>query len=154
MKLLGAWPRQPFLGLAISAAVGILVADSRPHYSVTLSFVIAALAVVAWWSRRSLAVYALVAVGFFFLHGVRTTDSAVLELARSLGEEPRPVTVLGAVITEPKISERGSASFLLQTESIEIDGATRPCRAKLFTRWRHPVAFGDSVRLFGTAQKI
>jgi competence protein ComEC len=154
MKLLSAWPRQPFLGLAISATVGILVADSWPHCSVTLAIVIAAIALVAWLSRRSLAVYVLVAFGFFFLHSVRTTNSPGLELARSLGEEPRPVTVRGAVIAEPKISERGSASFLFQADSIEIDGETRPCRAKLFTRWRHGVAFGDEVRLFGTAQKI
>src|ERR1700682_6245151 len=154
MKLLSACPRQPFLGLAISATVGILVADRWPDCSVTLAIVIAAIALAARLSRRSLAVYALVAFGFFFLHSVRTTNSPGLELAGSLGEEPRPVTVRGAVISEPRISERGSASFLFQAESIEIDGETRPCRAKLFTRWRHAVAFGDEVRLFGTAQKI
>ncbi|HSP45054.1 MAG TPA: ComEC/Rec2 family competence protein, partial [Chthoniobacterales bacterium] len=49
---------------------------------------------------------------------------------------------------------RGTASFLLETESIEIDGETRPCRAKFLARWRHVAAFGDQVRLFGTAQKI
>ncbi len=60
----------------------------------------------------------------------------------------------GAVISEPKISERGTASFLLEAESVEINGETRPCRAKFLARWRHPVEFGDEVRLFGTAQKI
>jgi competence protein ComEC len=153
MKLLSAWPRQPFLGLAISATVGILAADSWPHGSVTLAIVIAAIAAGAWLSRRSLAVYALVALGFFFFHSLRM-DSPGLELARSLGEEPRPVTVRGTVITEPKISERGAASFLVEAASIEIDGETRPCRAKFFTRWRHAVELGDEVRLFGTAQKI
>jgi competence protein ComEC len=58
------------------------------------------------------------------------------------------------VISEPKISQRGSASFLLQAESIEIDGETRPCQAKFLARWRQSVAFGDEVKLFGTAQKI
>jgi len=154
MKLLSTCPRQPFLGLAISATVGILVADSWPHCSVTLAIVITAIAIVAWLSRRSLAVYVLVAFGFFFLHSVRTTNSPGSELARALGEEARPVTVYGAVISEPRISERGSASFLVQADSMEIDGEMRPCRAKLFTRWRHAVAFGDDVRLFGTAQKI
>jgi ComEC/Rec2-related protein len=154
MKLLSAWPRQPFFGLAISAMVGILAADRWSQFSVTLAIVIAALAGVAWFSRRSLAVYALVALGFFFLHSARTTDAPGFRLARSLGEEPRPVTVQGAVISEPKISQRGSASFLLQAESIEVDGETRPCRAKLLARWRQSVAFGDEVKLFGTAQKI
>ena len=151
MKLLSAWPRQPFFGLAISATLGILAADHRPQFSVTLAIVIAALAIVAWFSRRSFAVYALVALGFFFLHGTRTTDTPGLRLARSLGEEPRPVTVHGVAISEPKISQRGSASFLLQAESIEVDGETRPCRAKFLARWRQSVAFGDEVKLFGTA---
>src|SRR2546423_5243559 len=154
MKPLSAWPRQPFLGLAISATIGILVADRWPDFSLTLAGVVAAIAIAAWLSRRSVAVYALVASGFFFLHSARTTDTPGLLLARSLGEGTQPVTVRGAVISEPKISERGSASFLLEAESIEIDGRTRPCRAKFLARWRHPVEFGDEVRLFGTAQKI
>jgi len=154
MTLLSAWARQPFLGLAISATIGILIADRWPDCSLTLSGVIAAIAVGAWLSRRSVAVYALVTSGFFFLHSARTTDTPGLVLARSLGEEPQPVTVRGAVISEPRISERGSASFLLEAESFEIDGQTRPCRAKFLARWRHPVEFGDEVRLFGTVQRI
>src|SRR5438874_1770903 len=154
MKLLSAWPRQPFLGLAISATVGILVADRWPHCSVAVVAGIAVIAVAAWFSRRSLAVYALVASGFFFLHSARTTGTPGLELARALGEGAQPVTVRGTVISEPRVSERGSASFLLQAQSIEIDGVTQPCRAKFLARWRHPVEFGDEVRLFGTAQKI
>jgi competence protein ComEC len=154
VKLLTAWPRQPFFGLAISGMVGILVADRWPDCSVTVTGVMAVIAIVAWLSRRSLALYALVALGFFFLHSARTTDTPGLVLARSLGEGPQPVTVRGAVISEPRISERGTASFLLEAESIEIEGATRPCRAKFFVRWRQTVEFGDEVRLFGTAQKI
>ena len=65
MNLLSAWPRQPFLGLAFSAMVGILVADRWPDCSVAVAGVIAAIAVTAWLSRRSLAVYALVVCGFF-----------------------------------------------------------------------------------------
>jgi hypothetical protein len=45
------------------------------------------------------------------------------------------------------------ASFLLQTESIEIDGEVRPCNSKLFARWRHEVEFGE-VKLFGTAERV
>jgi len=154
MKVRSAWPRQPFLGLAISATVGILVADRWPDCSLMLAGVLAAIAVAAWFWRRSVAVYALVAFAFSFLHSARTTDTPGLILARALGEGPQPVTVHGAVISEPKISERGSASFLLKAESIEIDGQTRPCRAKFLARWRHQIEFGDEVRLFGTAQKI
>jgi len=88
------------------------------------------------------------------LHSAQTIDSPGMQLARALGNEPRPVTVRGAVITEPKTSERGSASFLVQAESIEIDGESFTCRAKLLARWRHAVEFGDEVKLFGTAQPL
>jgi competence protein ComEC len=154
MKLLSASPRQPFLGLAISAAIGILAADNWPQPLKTVTLIVAAISVAAWLARSALLVYVLVAAGFFFLHCARTVDSPGLVLARTLGDAPRPVTIRGAVISEPKISERGTASFLLQAESIEIDGATHPCRAKFFSRWRHAVEFGDDVRLFGTAQPI
>ncbi len=154
MNLLSAWPRQPFLGLAISATIGILVADRWPQGSTIVVLAIGAIAVAAWLSGRSLAVYALVALGFFFLHNTTTTSTSGLLLARFLGESPQPITVHAAVISEPRTSERGSASFLIQAESIEIDGETRPCRAKFLARWRHAVEFGDELRLFGTAEKI
>src|ERR1700719_2967724 len=137
MKPLNAWPRQPFFGVAISAMAGILVADNWPHSSLTLAIVLVVIAIAAWFSRRSLATYALVGLGFFVLHSFRTKDSPGQNLARALGDEPRPITVRGTVITEPKISERGYASFLLKAEAIEIDGESHLCRAKLFTRWRH-----------------
>jgi competence protein ComEC len=154
MKLLSAWPRQPFLGLALAATIGIIVADWWPNTSPTLAAVVVAAAGLAWFSRRSLAVYAVVALSFVLLHSLRTRDTQALALARALGDEPVPLTVSGEVISEPKISERGSASFLLRTESIEIDGERHPCRVKFFARWRYPVEFGDEVKLFGTAEKV
>jgi ComEC/Rec2-related protein len=154
MKLLNAWPRQPFLGVAISGIAGTLVADNWPSHTLALEIVLAAVAITAWFSRRSLATYALVGVGFLLLHSLRTTDSPGQNLAGALGDEPRPITARGTVITEPKTSEHGYTSFLLKTEVIEIDGEAYPCHAKLFTRWRHAAEFGDEVKLFGTAQKI
>jgi competence protein ComEC len=154
MKLLKAWPRQPFFGVAISAMGGILLAHNWPRCSLGVAILLGAFAIAAWFLRRSLATYALVAVGFFFLHSVRTTDTVGQRLARAIGDEPHPITVRGTVITEPKTSERGYTSFLLKAEEIEIDGESHSCSAKIFTRWRHAVDFGDEVKLFGTAQKI
>ena len=154
MQLLNALPRQPFLGLALAAGTGILVADCAPNHSLVPLGALAILALTALFTRNSFAVYAVVATGFFALHGLRTNDSPALRLARELGEEPRPVSVLGFVVSEPKIVTTGSASFLLQAESIEIDGETRPCHAKLLARWRHEVEFGDQVKLFGTAECV
>lgn len=143
MKQRKTWPRQPFVGLAIATGAGILVADAAPSSTIAVLSALAILAVAALLSQNSLVVYAFVATGFFFVHSVRTSDSAGLRLAHELGEEPRPVTVLGSVVSEPKLSPSGFASFLFQAESIEIDGESRPCRAKLLGRWRHSVEFGD-----------
>ena len=154
MKRPSFLPRQPFVGLAISAAVGILTADSWPHSSTSVAVLIALLAPAAWFARKSFLVYSLVAGGFFFIHAIRTIESPGLQLAGALGDEPRPVTVRGAVLTEPKPSIHGTVSFLLQAESIEIDGAEHASYAKVFVRWGHPVEFGDELKLFGTAQPI
>jgi competence protein ComEC len=154
MQLLNALPRQPFLGLALAASTGILIADSAPNHSPVLVTALATLALTALFSRNSVAVYALVATGFFFLHSLGTSDSPALRLAHKLEEKPRPVSVLGCVVSEPKRSPNGSASFLLQAESIEIDGETRRCNARFFARWRHAVEFGDKVKLFGTAERV
>src|SRR5450759_2157739 len=154
MQLLNALPRQPFIGLAMAASTGILVADFAPNRSLVLAIALAILGLTALLSRNSFAGYALVATGFFILHSLSTSDSPALRLARELGEKPRPVSALGCVVSEPKISPNGSASFLLQAKSIEIDGEARPCNAKLFARWRHAVEFGDEVKLFGTAERV
>jgi ComEC/Rec2-related protein len=134
--------------------VGILVADAWPNCSFTVAGLIAALSVAAWLLRRSLALYAAVAMAFFFLHSARTTKTPGLRVAQLTGNAPRPITARGAVITEPKVSERGSASFLLEARSVELDGQTLPCAARFLARWQHQVEFGDEVQLFGTAQPI
>jgi competence protein ComEC len=154
VKSVIAWPRQPFLGLAFSAVLGILAADNWPRHSAGLVTAIGVVALLSLVTRRSLPVYLLVALGFFFAHSLRTTASPGLELAQSLGEQPQPLTIHGTVISEPKMSARGSTSFLVQADSIEIDRVSQPCRAKFLARWRREVAFGDEVRLFGTAEQI
>jgi len=154
MKLLNALPRQPFIGLAVAASIGILLADFAPNHSLAMVIALAFLAITALLSRKSFPVYALVAAGFIVLHSLRTSDSPAAELAVELGEEPRPVTVRGSVVTEPKFAPSGTASFLLQSESIEIDGVTRRSRVRFLARWRSRVELGDEVSLFGTAEPV
>src|SRR5437763_5605298 len=154
MKQRNTWPRQPFLGLSIATGAGILVADLAPSTSTAVIVALAILAVVALLSQKSLVVYGFVATGFFLMHGERTSSSAGLRLAHELGEEPRPVTAIGSVVSEPKFSPNGSASFLFQLDSSEIDGVSRTCRAKFLARWHHVVEFGDQLKLFGTAEHV
>ncbi|MEP6698144.1 MAG: ComEC/Rec2 family competence protein [Verrucomicrobiota bacterium] len=148
------WPRQPFIGLALAAMAGIAAADFAPNHSAVPIVLVAIPALAALLLRNSLAIYIFVALGFFFLHSLRVSDSPALQLARELGDDPHPITVRGIVVSEPKISASGSASFLLEAESIALDGATRPCHARFFARWRHEVEFGDEIQLFGTAEQV
>src|SRR5580765_7486643 len=130
MQLLNALPRQPFIGLALGASTGILVADFHPNDSLVPLTVLAILALAALLSRSSAATYVVVAAGFFFLHSLRTSDSPALQLAREFQDRPWPITVAGQVVSEPRISSRGVASFLLETQSIEVDGDTRRCHVR------------------------
>ena len=154
MKLPEAWPRQPFVGLALAAGLGILCADFAPNYSSTVVFALGLLALTSLIWRSSLATYALVAVGFFLLHSLRLIDSAGLRLARELGEQPQAVTVRGFVVSDPKISPKGTASFLLRLTSLESGDVRSSAKTTIFARWRGPVEFGDEVNLFGVIQAV
>ena len=67
MKQRNTWPRQPFLGLSIATGAGILAADAAPSATVGVIIALGILAIVALLSRKSLAVYAFVATGFFLV---------------------------------------------------------------------------------------
>ena len=77
-----------------------------------------------------------------------------MRLARQLGSEPQPVTVLGSVASEPKVSAKGFASFLLRLDSIELEGRMIASNATVLVRWKGLPAFGNQLRLFGVAERI
>src|SRR6266571_2240961 len=116
MKLLSA-PRQPFVGLALMAAMGIIAAEIFPFPSVALTVAAIILAVCAFtlicWPRL-LATYAVVGASFFLLHNLETSNTAGQQLADDLGSRPRVVTATGCIISEPKIAPSGFATFLLK----------------------------------------
>ena len=156
MKLVSA-PRQPFLGLALMAVVGIVTADifSLPSIgfaAIAAVFTVCSIAAVSW--PRLLATYALVALGFFLLHNLRTENTEGLQLAAELGNRPRVVTAVGSVINEPKTATSGFATFLLKLKSIELEGRTQFTSAVWQVRWKSVPEFGDELKLFGTAELI
>src|SRR5262245_61943449 len=154
MKLLSV-PRQPFVGLALMAAAGIVVAEMVPLASTALisAAIIVGICIVflLCWPRLA-ATYVIVGAGFFLLHQFATTNTAGQQLANKLDERPRVVTAIGYVITEPKISSSGFATFLLKLRSIEFDGKTEPTRAVWQVRWKGAPEFGDELKIFGTAE--
>ena len=120
MKLLSA-PRQPLVGLALMAAVGIILAEIVPLapialISAAIGLGICILIALCW--PRLAATYLIVAAGFFLLHKFATTNTEGQQLADKLGERPRVVTAVGYVISEPKIAPSGFATFLLKLRSI------------------------------------
>ena len=153
MNLTDSWPRQPFIGIALAAIAGIFIADQLPYPRAGL-LLTATLALLALLRRGSAATYIFVAASFFTLHSMRQTQSPGVRLARTLGQHPQAIAVRGTVISEPKLSERGTSSFLLQLESLERGGETLRFDATISARWRGEVRYGDELQLFGVAQPI
>jgi len=156
MKPLSA-PRQPFVGLALMAATGIIVAKIvplAPTALISVAIVLAACIVIALCRSKLAATYLIVAAGFFVLHKFATTNTAGQQLANKLGERPRVVTVVGCVITESKIAPSGFATFLLKLKSIELEGKNESTHAVWQVRWKGAPEFGDELKLFGTAEPI
>src|SRR5256885_1405746 len=155
MKLLSAL-RQPFVGLATVAAIGIMLADFFPLPSSALlatamAIVICAVALLRWSNLA--ATYAIAGAGFFLLHVLRTSNTEGQQLAAELGNRPRVVTATGCAISEPKIAPSGFATFLLKLESVELEGRKQSAHAVWQVRWKGTPEFGDELRLFGNAEE-
>jgi competence protein ComEC len=156
MKFLNA-PRQPFVGLSLMAAVGIIIADVFPLPATALIVTTIALAiciVIVAWRPILLATYAIVGIGFLLLHDLETSNTEGQQLADELGSRPRVVTAAGFVISEPKIAPSGFATFLLKLKSIQFEGRNQPTRAVWQVRWKGAPEFGDELKLFGIAEVI
>src|SRR5205809_443688 len=156
MNFLGA-PRQPFVGLAVMAGLGITLADFFPLFPsarlvTAIAIVICAIIVLRW--PGLVATYVIVGSGFFLLHNFQITNTEGQRIAAQLGDRPRVLTATGYVISEPKVTPNGFATFLLKLESIELEDRKQSTRAIWQIRWRGTPDFGDELRLFGTAEPI
>jgi competence protein ComEC len=156
MKFLSA-PRQPFVGLSLMAATGIIIADVFPLSGTALTvltIILAICIVIVGWRPVLLATYTIVGIGFFLLHNLETSNTEGWQLADELGGRPRVVTATGCVITEPKIAPSGFATFLLRLKSIEFEGQNQSTHAVWQVRWKGTPEFGDELKLFGIAEVI
>ena len=156
MKLLTG-PRQPFVGLALTAGFGIILADFLPLSQFALgatAIVLGLCALLAVYRPSLIAGYAIIGICFFLLHSFRTTDTAGRRLAAQLGDRPRAVGVTGSVSSEPKTGPGGFSTFLLKLNSIEFEGKNQTSNATWFVRWRGAPEFGDEFKLFGMAEPI
>src|SRR5438093_600193 len=156
MKPLNA-PRQPFVGLALMAATGIIMAEiiPLPHTALISAAIVLGICILLaiCWPKLG-ATYFIVAAGFFLLHKIANANTDGQQLAEQLGERPRVITAVGCVITEPKIALSGFATFLLKLNSIEFEGRKQSTHAVWQVRWKGAPEFGDELNLFGNAEPI
>src|SRR6266481_6929510 len=150
-------PRQPFVGLALIAVLGIIVADFFPiaasyWWLSAIAFALLGIPLFVWPTLG--ATYLFIGAGFFLLHNFRIGDTAGLQLATDLSDRPRVVNAVGFVTSEPKVAPNGFATFLFKLESIEFEAKTRPTHATLLARWRGNPEFGHELKLFGIAEPI
>jgi competence protein ComEC len=156
MKFLNA-PRQPFVGLSLAAAIGIVVGDVFPLPGAALiavTIVLAICIVIVAYRPTLLATYFIVGFGFFLLHNLETSNTEGQQLADELGGRARVVTAMGGVITEPKVASSGFSTFLLKLKSIEFEDRKESTRAVWQVRWKGTPEFGDELKLFGIAEVI
>src|SRR6266498_3766245 len=142
-------PRQPFVGLAIVAAMGITLAEFfrlSPYVLLVIAVLIALCAVIVLCWPRLAATYAIICAGFFLLHSLRTNNTEGQQLAAELGNRPRVVTATGFVISEPKIAPSGFATFLLKLKSVEFEGREQSTHAVWQVRWKGAPEFGDELK--------
>lgn len=153
MNLLSA-PRQPFVGLALIAGLGITLADFLPSSSLVLLWLLAigAIGVLIWPS--SILTHALFGIGFFWLHSFHLQNSPGFRLAVQLGGAPRVISATGTVVSEPKIASNGFSNFLLRLESIDLEGKRELTAATIMVRWRGIPELGDELKLFGVADVV
>jgi ComEC/Rec2-related protein len=157
VKVLVTAPRQPFVGLAVMAAIGIIAGEMfplRPFDLRAAPIILAICILILMRWPRVLLTYLVVAAGFFLLHTFDIRDTEGEQLAHQLGNRPRVVTAIGCVISEPKIAPSGFATFLLKLRSIEFEGSKENTHAVWQVRWKSAPEFGDELQLFGTAEPI
>jgi competence protein ComEC len=142
-------PRQPFVGLALSAAAGIAVADFFPLGPTTVAVLVAVGALLAFVWPGSKRAYVLITACFFVLHSFQMRDSPGLDLAEEFGDRPRAINATGLVVSEARTVQNGMATFLLRLHTIAADGAEQESHATIRARWRGTVEPGDELQLFG-----
>ena len=153
MKLLDS-PRQPLVGVALAAIGGILLAEFlRAPLPLVCVFLVFG-AIVSLIRPRTGLTQLLVVAACFALHLTQQTHAPGKALSTRLGERARPVTVTGAVASEPKITPNDFTTFLLQLDTIDLGGHHESSAATVRVRWKGNPSLGDRIRLRGIIEAI
>lgn len=159
MKLPELRPRQPLSGVALSAALGILVAD---RFAVPIFYALAAGALaccVPLARPRTWNCWLLSVIAFAVLHTLHHRHSDSQRLASEFSDGNRLVRATGVVWSEPEKpafwSRDVTARFRLKLESIEIAGQMRNPAAFVNVNWAGAMpAYGDRVKFTASARNL
>jgi hypothetical protein len=84
-------PRQPFVGLSLMAAIGIIIAGAFPlprSVLVVVTIILTACIIIVAYRPGVIATYIIVGSGFFVLHNLETSNTEGQQLADQLGSRP------------------------------------------------------------------
>lgn len=146
--------RQPLMGIVISALCGILFAECFEIPLALLWQAVALAAIISLARPTAWLTHLLVVAAFFALHLTQLQDAPGKKLSVRLGERSRTASLTGTVVNEPRVSPNDFTTFLLQLDSIELDGRRQSCLATLQARWKGNPGLGDRVRLTGVIAPI
>ncbi len=152
-------PRQPLVGVALAAVIGIALADRWPlDWRFSLPLLLLCAAVILWRPRVWLC-WLLTAVSFATMHTIRHHQSDGRRLSQLLEAGPRTIIATGVVSTEPEEVKTWfrtpTSRFRLQLESVKLDGILRQYEGTVNVRWSGPMpTYGDRVELRGAAENI
>ena len=101
-------PRQPFVGLALMAVLGIIIADFFPiaasgWWFAAIAFALLIIPFFFWPNLTS--TYLLVGAGFFLLHNFRTGETPGVRLAAATRRERDRIREIGAKARAERICD-------------------------------------------------
>ena len=152
-------PRQPFVGLAIAAVLGIFASDHWPADALWPLLLFAASALVVLLRPSTVACWLCCGLAFSAVHTMRHHENPARELAREFAAGPRVAQATGIVWDEPSPPESWSRSvtarFRLKLETITLAGETRPSDVMVNVIWAGEMpAYGDRVSLLVSAVNL
>jgi len=150
-------PRQPLVGLALCAVLGIFAADRWPVEALWPVAMVVSGALILLLRPSTGACGLFCGLAFFALHTLRHHENEAKELAGEFAAGPRVVQATGIVWDEPappaSWTRHVTARFRLKLESISLAGDTRPSGVLVSVDWagEKMPRYGDRVSLTGSA---
>ena len=156
MKFLNA-PRQPFVGLSLMAAIGIVIADVFPlpcSALIVATIILAACIVILAYRPVLLATYAIVGSGFFLLHNLGQATPKASNSLTNLATGHELSRQSDSWSASRRLRRADLQRFCSSSSQLNSKAENNPTRAVWQVRWKGTPEFGDELKLFGKAEII